>query len=322
MGGGSAPAPDPNIGLAALSSAETGQAMLEWMQSQAETTNQWAEEDRARYTGTFVPMQDRFIAEAEAYDTPERRAAMADAAGADVSLQGRIAQGGRQRQAMAMGLDPRSGRFANAEAKAGTDLALAGAGAKNVARRQVEDTGRQLRASAINMGQGLAVNPGTSMGLSNGAAGAGFGGAMQGYQQQGNLLNTQYQQQLQQWQANQSGLGAVGGALGSLAGLLWGSSKEIKHDKRPVSGAMEALDSMPVEMWTYDEGEGDGGTHVGPYAEDFAAATGKGDGKTINAIDAVGVTMAAVKELGAEVKQLKRSIQTMKPMGIPERMAA
>lgn len=319
MGGGGAPAPDPNIGIAALRSSETGQAMLEWMQSQAEITNEWASEDRNRYTNTFVPLQDAFITEAQGYDTPDRRQAMADAAGADVALQGRIAADGRRRQAMAMGIDPRSGRFAGTESRAATDLALAGAGARNLARRQVEDTGRQLRASAINMGSGLAVNPGTSMGLSNGAASAGFGGAMQGYNQQGNLLNTQYQQQLQSWQANQNSLGALGGAFGSLAGLIWGSSKEIKHDKQPVTGAMEALESMPVEMWTYNKGEGDEGTHIGPYAEDFAAATGRGDGKTISAIDAVGVTMAAVKELGAEVKQIK---SMMRPMGLPERMAA
>lgn len=321
MGGGNAPAPDPNIGIAALNSSQTGQAMLEWMQSQAEVTNQWAEEDRSRYVNTFQPLQDQFIAEAGAYDTPERRAAAADAAAADVSIQGRLAGDARRRSSMAMGIDPRSGRYATAEAKAGTDLALAGAGAKNLARRQVEDTGRSLRANAINLGQGMAVNPGTSMGLSNGAGQAGFGGAMQGYGQQGNLLNTQYQQQLQQWQANQSGIGALGGALGSIAGLFWGSSKKIKHDMKPANGNMEALDKMPVEEWTYNEGEGDGRSHIGPYAEDFAKATGKGDGKTINVIDAIGVTMGAVKELGAEVKSMKAM---MKPMGLPSgmRMAA
>lgn len=321
MGGGNAPAPDPNIGIAALNSSQTGQAMLEWMQSQAEVTNQWAEEDRSRYVNTFQPLQDQFIAEAGAYDTPERRAAAADAAAADVSIQGRLAGDARRRSSMAMGIDPRSGRYATAEAKAGTDLALAGAGAKNLARRQVEDTGRSLRANAINLGQGMAVNPGTSMGLSNGAGQAGFGGAMQGYGQQGNLLNTQYQQQLQQWEANQSGIGALGGALGSIAGLFWRSSKKIKHDMKPANGNMEALDKMPVEEWTYNEGEGDGRSHIGPYAEDFAKATGKGDGKTINVIDAIGVTMGAVKELGAEVKSMKAM---MKPMGLPSgmRMAA
>lgn len=319
MGGGNAPNPDPNIGIAAMKSAETGQSMLDWMKSQAEITNQWAADDRAREIGTFRPLQDAFIAEAQGYDTPEKRAAAADAAVADVSLQGRIAGEGRKRQAMAMGLNPASGAWADAEAKAGTDLALAKAGASNIARKQVEETGRGLRASAINMGQGLAVNPGTSMGLSNGAAASGFGGAMQGYQQQGSLLNTQYQQQLQQWQANQQGLGALGGAFGTMAGLLWGSSKKIKHDKKPVEGALAAVENMPVEEWTYNEGEGDGGTHVGPYAEDFARETGRGDGKTISAIDAIGVTMGAVKELAAKVDKIAAQIV---PMGLPTEMRA
>lgn len=170
MGGGNAPAPDPNIGIAALNSSQTGQAMLEWMQSQAEVTNQWAEEDRSRYVNTFQPLQDQFIAEAGAYDTPERRAAAADAAAADVSIQGRLAGDARRRSSMAMGIDPRSGRYATAEAKAGTDLALAGAGAKNLARRQVEDTGRSLRANAINLGQGMAVNPEHPWGCPTGLA--------------------------------------------------------------------------------------------------------------------------------------------------------
>lgn len=313
MGGGRAPKPDANIGIAAMKSAETGQMMLDFMKGQAQITNQWAAEDRSRFKNTFLPLQDRFIADAQGYDTPQRRQAEAAAAGADVMLQGRVAADGRRRQAMAMGLNPASGRFMNAEAKAGTDLALAAAGAGNLARRNVENTGRGLIANAINLGQGMAVNPGTSMGLSNGAGQAGFGGAMQGYGQQGNLLNQDYQNRMQAWQANQSALGSLGGAIGSIAGLVFGSSKDIKHDKKPANGNLEALEAMPVEEWTYNPGEGDGGRHVGPYAEDFAAATGKGDGKTINVIDAIGVTMGAVKELAGKVNKLA----TMIPRGLP-----
>lgn len=312
MGGG-APKPDANMGIAALKSASTGEAMLKWMQGQAEVTNKWAADDRSRFQSTFIPLQDKFIADAQGYDTPQRRQAEADAAGADVMLQGRIAADGRKRQAMAMGVNPASGRFINAEAKAGTDLALASAGAGNLARRNVENTGRGLVANAINLGQGLAVNPGTSMGLSNGAAQAGFGGAMQGYGQQANILGQQYDQQMQAWQAKQGMLGSLGGAIGSIAGLAFGSSKEIKHDKKPATGNLEAVQAMPVEQWTYNPGEGDGGTHVGPYAEDFAATTGKGDGKSINVIDAIGVTMGAVKELAAKVDKLAG----MMPRGLP-----
>lgn len=63
MGGG-APKPDKNIGVAAMKSAETGEAMLNWMKGQAEITNSWAAQDRARYQDTFVPLQDQFIADA------------------------------------------------------------------------------------------------------------------------------------------------------------------------------------------------------------------------------------------------------------------
>ncbi|MGA0525438.1 hypothetical protein ACO2WH_26715, partial [Escherichia coli] len=77
-GGGDAPAPDPNVGVAALKNAELGQNWLDFAKQQFDVgnvrqadmdaltkrvteqqlatqdqTNQWAQEDRARYKGTF-----------------------------------------------------------------------------------------------------------------------------------------------------------------------------------------------------------------------------------------------------------------------------
>lgn len=311
--GGSAPRADPNIGIAATRSAETGQQMLEWMQEQAQITNQWAADDREREVSTFRPLQDQFIQEAQDFASPERKQAAATAAAADVQLQARNANDARVRQSMAMGVDPTSGRFAAASAKGATDTALASAGAQNLSNRAVEDQGRSLRASAINMGAGMAVNPATSMGISNGAIANGGQAAMQGYNQQGNLLNTQYQQQMQSWQANQGMIGGLGGALGTVAGLFM-SSKEIKENKQPFE-ALGALEQMPVEKWDYKAGQGDGGTHVGPYAEDFQAATGIGDGKSIDALSMIGVTMGAVRELAQEVKGMKAQILQFAPMG-------
>ncbi len=307
--GGSAPKADPNIGIAAKMSAETGQNMLTWMQDQAKVTNQWAADDRARYQDTFVPLQDQFIKDAQEFNTPQRQNARASEAAADVSLAAAQGRGQRSRQAMAMGVNPGSGRFINAEAKAGTDTALATAGARNLARRSVENEGRSMQANAINLGQGLGVNPATSMGLSNGAVQAGGSAAMQGYGQQGSLLNTQYNQQMQSWQAGQDSLGAVGGALGKLAGAyFFRSSEKIKHDKTPVpdGAALGAVRKMPVEKWTYNRGEGDGGTHVGPYAEDFAKATGSGDGKSIDVISMMGVTMGAIRDLDKKIANLEQ----------------
>lgn len=302
--GGSAPRPDPQMGIAAKMSAQTGQDMLKWMKEQAVITNGWAEQDRKRYQEVFQPLQDQFIADAQSYASPERKAAAAAEAGADVALATRQAGEQRQRQQMAMGVNPMSGRAINANAKAGTDGALAVAGAQNLARRNVEQQGEAMKANAINLGNGLAVNPGTSMGLSNGAGQAGFGGAMQGYGQQASILGQQHAQQMQAWQAKQSGIGALGNALGTVAGAwMFGSSKDIKHDKEPFD-ALGAVRKMPVEAWTYNEGKGDGKRHVGPYAEDFQKATGVGDGKSIDAISMMGITMGAVRQLADKIDQL------------------
>lgn len=73
---------------------------------------------------------------------------------------------------------------------------------------------------------------------------------------------------------------------------------------------------MPVEEWTYKQGVADEGRHIGPYAEDFQAATGKGDGKTINLMDAVGVNMKATQELSQKVEQVADAVSQLAGAGI------
>ena len=203
-------------------SAKLGQDYLAFMRDQAAITNNWAERDRARYQETFVPLEQAMIAEAQGYDNPARRTEAATQVIADVRQQSAIARAGSERRMAAMGVSPESGRFAGEDRRAQTSEALAAAGAGNMARRQVEETGRALRMNAVNLGRGFAVNPATSMGLSNGAMSSGFSGAMQGQAQMGSLLNTQYQQQMQGWQARQSALGGIGQALGSAFGATNG----------------------------------------------------------------------------------------------------
>lgn len=308
MYGSKAPKPDPMMGEAARMSAETGQQMLAFMRSQAEVTNRWAEQDRERDIEVFRPLQDQFIREAQTWASPERKQAKAAEATGQVALASRLAQGQTDRQMMAMGVNPASGAAIATRRRAATDTALASAGAVNLSNRQVEAEGEAKRASAINMGAGMAVNPGTSMGLSNSAGQAGFSGAMQGHGQQANILNADYQARHQSWAAGQQGVAGIMGAIGSIAGaygpsLLALSSKDAKTDKREIAdgAGLGALRKMPVEQWRYKEGMGDGGEHIGPYAQDFAKATGKGDGNTINLMDAIGVTMKAVQDLDRKV---------------------
>lgn len=311
-GGSSAPKPDPQIGKAALETAETGRQYLAWMQGQAKITNDWAATDRARQQGVFLPLEDEYIREAKAYDSPERRQAAINEAVADVRLQSALARGQQQRQMSSMGVNPASGRFGAASRSQATAEALAAAGAANVARRQVEDTAEAKMANAINLGKGLAVNPANSMQLSNGAANSGFQGAMEGTRQQGSMLNQQYQNQLQAWQAQQDSMSGFGQALGTIIGAMpWSSSEKVKENKRPVHGVLDAVKQLRVEKWQYKPGEGDGGEHIGPYAEEWRAKTGLGSGKDISPIDAIGVSLGATKELSEQVDNLAAKVDAL-----------
>ena len=322
MGGGAkAPSADPRIGQAAMKSAEVGEEYFNWMKEQAAVTNGWAAEDRERWEDVFRPMQDDFIQDAKTWDTPGRRQAAQKQAVGDVRMQSAIGRGTRVRQAMAMGVNPNSGNYQAAEARAGQADQLAAAGASNMARRTVRQEGEAKKAQAINLGSGLAVNPLSSMQAGSGAMQAGASGAMQGYNQQGSLLNTQYQQQAQAAQASGQGQAAWMQGLGTIGGMLMMSSKDSKENKKPLKDgeALAAVRGLPIERWDYKEGKGDGGKgHIGAYAEDFQKATGQGDGKTIPVVSAIGVTMGAVKDVAAKVDKLAATIAR----GLPERMAA
>lgn len=139
----------------------------------------------------------------------------------------------------------------------------------------------------------------------------GYAGAMQGYAGMANGLNGVYQNQMQAYGAEQnanagmwSGIGSMVGSGASLYALGAFSSKKVKEEKRPITGALEAIEKMPVEKWKYKDGVADSGEHIGPYAEDFKEATGAGDGTMIPFQDAIGVTMKAVQELNQKVDKI------------------
>lgn len=340
--GSKPPKADPRIGEAAVMQAELGmraqiaseqfaekklamgQQYQDHMMERAAVTDGWAAEDRSRYTDTFVPLQDDWIAQANAYASPERKAMAANEAVTDVRQQFALGRQQMGRQQAAQGVRPGSGRSNASANRAQTTEALAAAGAGNAARRSTEATGRNLKATAINMGAGLAVNPGTSMGMGNASASTGLGAnvagingaanstmngarvAMSGQNGMMNGLNMQYQNQVRAYEASNAAFGDLMNAGGQVAGYAMMSSKDAKTKKRKPMSSLDAMKGMPVEEWEYKKGMGDGGgkKHVGPYAEDFQKATGLGNGKEISVIDAMGVTMGAVQELSAKVDKL------------------
>lgn len=68
------------------------------------------------------------------------------------------------------------------------------------------------------------------------------------------------------------------------------------------------LAELPVSTWTYDW-EPPHVRHMGPMAQDFAAAFGLGtDDRTIFPVDAQGVLMAAVQALYRRVLELEEKL--------------
>ncbi len=328
-GGGGAPEADPNIGKSAVMSARTGKKYLSWMMDRSEITDAWAMEDRLRDKTVFQPMQDRFIRDAKTWDTPGRQAAAARTAAADVTS-GIAQQRDQDERAMAaMGVDPSSGRGIASRRRAGIERGLAVAGAKNLARAGVRKEGMALRGEAINLGSGLAVNPLSSFTAGTSAGARGLEGAMQGYGQQGSILNQDYANKLAAWGREQQQGNPFMDALGMGAGFLMSSDEEVKTKKKPARGMLKAVRDMRVEDWEYEPdapgGDGGGVPHTGTYAQDFQAATGKGDGKTIPVVDAIGVNLGAVKELDAAVDKLSKKVDALsgkrKARGVREKAA-
>ena len=139
--------------------------MMAWAQEQAQMAGQWSQDAYNRYQSVFLPAEDQFIEDAMNYDTPARRAEAASQAAASVRSQAGMARGAQQRQMAAMGVNPASGRATETAARSNMAEGLAVVGAKNAAAKQVEDTGRAMMGQVVNLGQGLAMNPGTSLAL-------------------------------------------------------------------------------------------------------------------------------------------------------------
>ena len=77
------------------------------------------------------------------------------------------------------------------------------------------------------------------------------------------------------------------------------------------------MKTLPVDRWRYkEEVSPDQDTHIGPYAEDFKARFGVGDGKVIRYIDAIGVNFAAVKGLAEQVERLQSRVATIAREGV------
>jgi hypothetical protein len=188
----------------------TAKPIIDAAMKRMATQDAWATEDRARYKSTFQPLEDDLVADAQNYDSEERKI---QEAGRAMALQQQGAEGARQnalRDLEAYGVDPSSTRYGAIDISVRAANAAAAAAAGNEAMRATEGTARQLRSEAINVGRGL---PGQAQAAAAGATGSGAAGAQTGLATTASGANTMGTGM--QWQgASQGAIQGAGAILG------------------------------------------------------------------------------------------------------------
>lgn len=248
------------------------------MQEQADN----AREDRERYEQTFRPIEDNLVEEFQSYDSPERQAQERGRAGADVSMAFDAQRRNALQRLEGYGVDPSQTRNAALDLGVRVQQAAATAGAMSGATRNVENTGRALRAEAINIGKGMPSNVAASYGQSIAAGNSGVGnanattgtstnaltssqgfmaGAQGGVNGAANITNQGYQNQLAQYNANSANMTGMIGAAGGVAGMMLADGGKPGKGRRALTidhdTGEPTYESQPG-MIDYGPGDGSG----------------------------------------------------------------
>ncbi|MBV5291307.1 MAG: tail fiber domain-containing protein [Curvibacter lanceolatus] len=296
----------------------------------AKTAFQQSQDDRAyalERRGQLTGLQDKMISDAKSFDSGARGNELANQAQADVGQQFANSRDQTARSMARMGINPNSGKSLAINGQLGVAEAAAKAGVSSSARESARAEGYALTDRASNA---LAGYPSMGMGTTGAAAGfgasgvglanaslagrtAGYGLAAQVAGQMGTNATGMYGQQANyqtQAQQAQNGLWGSLGTIGGMALSAWAKSDvNAKEDIQPVDGnqALQAIRKIPISKWNYKPGEGDGGEHVGPMAQDVQSQLGDQvapGGKAIDLISMNGIAMAAIKALDKKVSSI------------------
>lgn len=192
-----------------------------------------------QYSSTYMPLENQFANEAENYASNGNIETQMGTAEASAAQAQDAARANTEQTLQGYGVNPASGRYAGTEAALQAQKGAAVAGAGNTARQATINTGLGLQATAIGEGQqgealgNAAINTGVgagSQGVTNelattasgaatmGTAPAYYGAATGALSGATSAMNTQYQNQLAQFQANQQAASGWGGILGGVLG--------------------------------------------------------------------------------------------------------
>ena len=233
---------------------------------------------------TFRPLEQGIVADAQDYDTPEKRNAAATAAMADTNKAFAQTNDAAARRLAANGINPGSTRAMSVMQGQDVNQAVANAGAAFNARKGVETVGHARKMDAANLGRGLASAQATSaqvaltagnssvnnanapLNASNSAANTyaqGMSTAINANNSAGNL----YGQSAQMQNTGGGGMDALGNVVGQFAGSAGGSAliskgitglmamsdENLKEDITTASPeqALKEVTTTPVSNWKY-----------------------------------------------------------------------
>jgi len=104
----------------------------------------------------------------------------------------------------------------------------------------------------------------------------------------------------------------VGRTMRRQRGVAAGAPVSVSADE-----ILERLTQLPISVWTYGY-DHESVRHLGPMAQDFAAAFGLGDNdRRINMVDANGVVMAALQALTRRVGELQERLDRLAESSVP-----
>ena len=200
-GGGSAPAADPNIGIAQLKLAEISKEYLEswktevWPSMKEATLKQEARADEQfaldkamqekqiaaadvamkEYQEKGTPLREDIYKQAEEAGGASDQEKQAALALGDVKSQFGVQAEGQKRQMQAYGIDPTSGKYQGANRTAGVMEAATSAAAATKARDAATQLGWAKKMDAAALAQGQFGNQASSTGLALGAGSQALG---------------------------------------------------------------------------------------------------------------------------------------------------
>lgn len=293
-------------------------------------------ENDAYQKETFRPIEKEVAREAMDYGSAADQERQAGQAVSDVGAQFDTQRAQNAREESALNLDPSSGAARAGDRLTDVAEALGKANAATGARVAAKDKGIALRSGAASFGRNMTNTAGQSLvnSVNSGATAANTAGAgVQGSIAASNSAAQGFNGQYDAARINLSGAQAVSDAnfkaaqmnadskagIGQMIGMgaMMMSSRGLKRNKKSIDKdkALDGLAKQEVGEWDYKEGAGDGGRHIGPYAEDMHAEfgdTAAPGGVAIDVISNEGLQTAAIGALNDKVTRLERRIGGMR----------